>query len=343
MVNKVSPRMHPTNNISMFSYKCTLAMQRLLRAAFTAGVRHKSVIMALMAGFLALSAPSVKAEIFEVNITSGRFERHYTLVLPENGGEGRRLPTMIVLHGSMMSSKSMRRIFDIEEIAEREGWAVVYPDAYGRVWNDGRTQDIDAPNDVHFIVQLARHLVGRGIADPDRLYLVGLSSGGMLTFRVACEAPRVFAAYAALVANMPKDAMKRCRPGMGVPMLLINARHAKEPDTSGLSDWGVVQYASPAATTDFWRRNNGCDGPPQVKPMPDKDPSDGSTVTAEQHLTCTSGATVVSFMVENGSLLPPGVRIASRSPLLLFAGGRPNGDISAAEISWKFFRRFPAR
>lgn len=318
-------------------------MWRLLRCAFTYAVHHKHVSVAAATGFFVLFAAAAKAESFEADITSGRITRHYTLVMPMNSGEGRRLPTVIVLHGSLMSGKSMRKIFGLEEIGEREAMAVAYPDANGRVWNDGRVQDIDAVNDVHFVIQLARHLVDRGIADPDRLYLVGLSSGGMLTYRVACEAPRVFAAYAALVANMPKNIMKRCRPGVGVPMLLINARYAREPDISGFGDWQAVELATPASTIDFWRHNNGCDGAPQVRPMPDNDPTDGSTVTAEQHPNCASGATVASFMVENGSLLPPGAKIAPRSPLLTIAGGRPNADISAADITWKFFRRFPAR
>jgi polyhydroxybutyrate depolymerase len=126
-------------------------------------------------------------------------------------------------------------------------------------------------------------------------------------------------------------------------MLLINSRRAKEPDVSGPGEWARADIATAAATLNFWRRNNGCEGPPQVRMMPDKEPQDGSTIAAEQHLICSSGATVVSFMSESASLLPPGAKVPNGSPLVALTGGRPNADISSADIVWKFFRRFPAQ
>lgn len=340
MVNKVSLQSNPAGDGPMIFCNLASALRRLMPPVFKN--LHNTVIAVVAVGLFAVSVQSAKAAGFEVEMKSGRFQRHYTLVLPDGITKG-PLPTIIVLHGTMMSGKSMRNLFELDEIANREGAAVVYPDANGRVWNDGRTQDIDAPNDVHFVIQVARQLVERGIADQDRLYLVGLSSGGMLTFRVACEAPRVFAAYAALVANIPDDVMRRCRPGQGVQMLLINSRQAKEPDVSGPSEWSRADIVTAAATLNFWRRNNGCEGAPQARVMPDKDPDDGSIINAEQHLTCSSGATVVSFMTESGSLLPPGTKRSGGGPLMTLASGRPNGDISSADITWKFFRRFPAQ
>lgn len=340
MVNKVSLQSNTAGERRIFFRTLVRAALRLVSSV---SQRHHNRVRSVLAmALLALFPAAVQAGNFEVDVKSGRFDRHYTLVLPDGPIKG-PLPTVIVLHGTLMSGKSMRKVFGLDEIADREGMAVVYPDANGRVWNDGRTQDIDAPNDVHFVIQIARQLVDRGIADQEKIYLVGLSSGGMLTFRVACEAPRVFAAYAALVANMPDELMRRCQPGMGVPMLLINSRRAKEPDVSGPGEWTHAEITTATATLNFWRRNNGCEGAAQVRVMPDKDPQDGSTITAEQHLTCSSGATVVSFLTESSSLLPPGARVSSGSQLLALTGGRPNSDISSADISWKFFRRFPAQ
>ena len=73
--------------------------------------------------------------------------------------------------------------------------------------------------------------------------------------------------------------------------------------------------------------------------MPDRDLEDGSTVAAEQYQDCTTGTPVVSFMVEGEGYLPPGARLNKR-PTLVSALGRPNRDISTADVSWKFFRRF---
>ena len=93
-------------------------------------------------------------------------------------------------------------------------------------------------------------------------------------------------------------------------------------------------------TVDFWQRRNGCEGRSQEKPLPDKDDSDGSTVVARQFAECRSGSPVVLLTVEGGGHLPPGAQVGNR-PMLRAMLGRANQDISAADISWKFFKRFP--
>lgn len=200
-------------------------------------------------------------------------------------------------------------------------------------------------DDVGFITAIARRLVADGVADPRRLYLVGVSNGGMMAFRVACEAPGVFAAYAAIVANMPVRLLRNCEPGQGVPMLIMNATGDRIIPYHG----GALGFAgrhgrvaSTEASLDFWRRNNGCDEQRQTRPLPDKDTRDGSTVLAEQYNRCRSGAPAVLITIEGSGHLPPGVEIEAR-PLVETFLGKANRDISAADISWKFLRRFPEK
>ena len=289
---------------------------------------------------LALSVAGAAAETFSASLDSSGSERHYSVFMPDDMPRERRLPAVIALHGPLMTGRSMRTLFGMERLAQREGFAVVYPDSRGPRWNDGRDPRDAGPDDVRFINLLARHLVSRGLADPRRLYLVGMSSGGMLTYRIACETPETFAAYAAVVADMPKPVAEACRKNIGVPMLIINSKRDPIPQDGDQAEWEPENVLPGAWTIDFWRRNNGCEGAPQVKPMPDKDANDGSTVTAGQYLNCRTRAPLVSFTVENGGHLPPGAQVGNR-PLLLSVLGRPNKDISAADISWKFFRRFP--
>jgi poly(3-hydroxybutyrate) depolymerase len=78
-----------------------------------------------------------------------------------------------------------------------------------------------------------------------------------------------------------------------------------------------------------------------MKPLPDKDQRDGSTVLARQFGDCQSDAAVVLLTVEGGGHLPPGADIGNRPLLRSILGGPANQDISAADVSWKFFKRFP--
>ena len=280
------------------------------------------------------------------SIRVGGTERSYLMVTPPGAGRG-PLPVVVALHGALMDGRAMSRSFGLDAVAAREDFVAVYPDGLSRRWNDGRRapweRRSESVDDVGFLARLARHLVERGIADPDRLYLVGASNGGMMTFRMACEAPGAYAAYAAIIANMPAGLARSCRPGRGVPMLIMNStKDPMIPWEGGSLGWGG-RYGKVVSTEDslaFWQRNNGCDGPRQQHALPDKDHKDGSTVMAEQYNKCKSGAPVVLITVAGGGHLPPGATLVAR-PLIEGILGKANRDVSAADISWKFFRRFP--
>ncbi len=291
-------------------------------------------------GMALLPAP-VAAETIHGRLRTGASDRSYVVFIPDSAPVDRRLPVVIALHGPLMTGRSMRALFGMDALAERDGFAIAYPDSRGPRWNDGRGITEAGPDDVRFINLLARRLVTQGIADPGRLYLLGMSSGGMLTYRVACETPETFVAYAAVVADMPKRVARQCRHNTGVPMLIINSLRNVLPRDGDQAEWEPENMLSGNWTVDFWRRLNGCEGVPQVKEMPDSDPDDGSTVTAEQYVNCRTRMPLVSFTVEGGGHLPPGAQIGHR-PLLLSVLGRPNRDISSADIAWKFFRRFRA-
>lgn len=301
-----------------------------------------SLILGAAAAFSAIS--QTRTEIFSDSIRSGGQERRFVLDLPDGAPRGKPLPTVIALHGALMSGTSMRRIFGMDEISQQEKFAVAYPNGLQRRWNDGRKDGFSRePNDVSFIRKLAEHLVRERVADPDRLYLLGISNGGMMVYRVACEAPRLFAAYAAVVATMPENIAEDCPRGEGVPMLIINSTDDKLIPWEG-GDVGPGGFfgsvLSTKETVDFWRRRNGCRGKADFKPLPDRNEFDGSTVLAEQYSDCRSESPVVLLTVEGGGHLPPGADIGDR-PLLRSILGRANQDISAADVSWKFFKRFP--
>jgi polyhydroxybutyrate depolymerase len=144
---------------------------------------------------------------------------------------------------------------------------------------------------------------------------------------------------------MPVDVAAACKPGRAVPMLVINATN--DPlipwDGGALGPRGRQgAVVSTAETVDFWRRHNGCSETAEKRPLPDKDARDGSTVDAEQYSSCRSGAPVVLVTVEGGGHIPPGAEIGPR-PLVTAILGKDNRDISAADLSWKFFRQFPPR
>jgi polyhydroxybutyrate depolymerase len=126
----------------------------------------------------------------------------------------------MVLHGAGGSPDRIVRRSGFVEAAARHGFAAAFPRGIDRQWNDGReSRHVD---DVGFLRRLAEELAGRGIADPARLYIAGISNGGMMTFRMLCEASDLFAGAGTIVANMPASVGAGCWPGRPVPVVMFN-------------------------------------------------------------------------------------------------------------------------
>jgi pimeloyl-ACP methyl ester carboxylesterase len=69
-------------------------------------------------------------------------------------------------------------------------------------------------DDVAFLRALIDKLVKDGLADPPRIYLVGVSNGGMMAYRMAAEAPELFKAVAVVsaVLDVPPENVKAAMP-----------------------------------------------------------------------------------------------------------------------------------
>lgn len=299
----------------------------------------------VLLGFAAVSQGS--ADEWHGDMTVEGEERSYTVFIPDKVSQRREpAPTVFVLHGGFGSGDRVRRYLSLDRVAEREGFVVVYPDGMEGGWNDGRETMIrkrfhgDPPDDVLFLTRLADSLIARRIADPQRIYVTGVSNGGMMTFRLACEASNVFAAFAPVIANMPEILVRDCEPERGVPILVINGTD----DPLMPYDGGAIRFLgqrggwviSTAETMAFWRRNNRCFERPETRSLPDRDRSDGSRVVMDYNVRCDSGAPVILLSVEGGGHRVPGAA-RGRGFLGRAILGRQNNDISAAEVIWRFF------
>jgi polyhydroxybutyrate depolymerase len=134
-----------------------------------------------------------------------------------------RAPTVIVLHGALITADYTELWYGFAEAAKKHGFAVAYPRGLGLLWNDGRKGAWGSgADDVGFLKRLARELVTRGTTDPERLYLAGVSNGGMMALRMLCEAPDAFAGIATVIASMPEGVGTRCRSRPPMSVLMFN-------------------------------------------------------------------------------------------------------------------------
>jgi polyhydroxybutyrate depolymerase len=161
---------------------------------------------AVLLGLLVGLCRSCLAEELQIDMRDGS---RTAILRPAPRG---RAPTVIVLHGALISAEYTELWYGFAEAAAKHGFAIAYPRGLGLQWNDGR-QGVwgSTADDVGFLKRLARELVTRGVANPDRLYLAGVSNGGMMALRMLCEAPDQFAGIATVIASMPELVGARCR------------------------------------------------------------------------------------------------------------------------------------
>lgn len=85
----------------------------------------------------------------------------------------------------------------------RHGFIVAYPDSIDGRWNylHGIPGAAAGPDDPGFLLALTDLLSETYNIDPGRRYLIGISNGGFMAQRIACDARVRFAAFASVAAG----------------------------------------------------------------------------------------------------------------------------------------------
>ncbi|MGH6840100.1 MAG: alpha/beta hydrolase family esterase, partial [Methylocella sp.] len=170
--------------------------------------------------FLALTGfPSAaSAAAGRVTIVSDGVPRTAILVQHRRLKQARR-PSVLILRGSREKGARLRRTFGIEEMARSSGAVLIYPEPLAGNWGDA--QGPEARRDLDFIHDLIAKLIGRGIADRNKVFLVGIGTGGIMALRLACDEKNAFAGMAVLAASLPPDLETSCKPAHPIPFMMI--------------------------------------------------------------------------------------------------------------------------
>lgn len=259
---------------------------------------------------------------------------------------GKKSPVVFALHGAKGTADRVSGYLGLNAVAEREGFVVVYPQGEKNRWNDGRAagkaggSEVSSANDVEFLNGLADALIVQGVADANRLYMLGISNGGFMGFTLACHGASRFAAYAGVIASMPVEAVSKCQPGRAVPVMMINgtADEIIRYD-GGPGKFGINGNAPPMDVALRFASLSGCRSLSAV-PLPDTDPNDGTKVVVTSWSGCGPGGGVMMYSVEGGGHQAPARGKTGGGVVLeMFLGARSR-DFDTAEAAWAFFKDF---
>lgn len=273
------------------------------------------------------AAPRTPGEHW-VDVSHDGLARRALVYVPASVGL-RKVPLVMVLHGGFGDPVGMRLSCGMDAVADREGFAVVYPEGLDGHWNDGREEQRGAQvadaDDVGFLRGLVGTLVRRFEVDPERVYATGISNGSMMCHRLAVEASDVFAAFMTVAGTIPRTVAAETLP-RPVPMLIVHG--TEDP----LCAWdGGDQTVSVQETVAEYVARNRCRTETTTR-LPNTDPRDGTQVLRTVHEG--GRAPVVLLEVRGGGHTWPGGSGSSGRSAIVGAASR---DISASEEAWAFF------
>jgi polyhydroxybutyrate depolymerase len=277
-------------------------------------------------------------------IAVGGETRSYRLYIPPSL-RAAPVPVVIALHGAVQSASEFETDLGLNRIAQRENFAVVYPEGVNRVWDDARPPMmrlgyiVPPGDDVPFIASIVRRLVSEGIADPNRVYLAGLSMGGFMAARMACERSDLFAAFAIMAATIPEQYRKTCAPRRPLPALLIHGTFDPIVPWIGIPMAGAG-ILSAADTAQFFADLAGCMAyADSMRPGLDR----SGKVEIRRWSICRDNLSVMLYTIPGGGHLPPSAEPGRGDTFVSWFLQERSHSIDAAEEIWNFFRQYRAR
>ncbi len=133
------------------------------------------------------------------SFTGASGTRAFKLFVPQVPA-GQALPLVVMLHGCTQNPDDFAAGTRMNELAEAQGVAVLYPEQAARsnahrCWNWFTPEDQKrGAGEPALIAGMVRHVAATHAIDPERIYVAGLSAGGAMAAILAREYPDLFAA-----------------------------------------------------------------------------------------------------------------------------------------------------
>ena len=259
-------------------------------------IRSLMVFMAIISMSANLFAQTQSMQIAGVN-------RTYIVHAPSGLNKP---PFVLNIHGYNMDAASEQSYTKMDQVADREKFIVVYPNAINKSW------DLSGANDFTFLLAIIDSIDKKYKIDRNRIYACGFSQGGFMSFQLACRYSTVFAAIAPTSGTV-SGACNLQRP---VPMRL----------TFGTNefDGGAEQTAQFMKSVTKWVGLLNCPESPKItRPYPSSNPN--SLVTRLYYGPCDQGTEVIADSIRTGG---------HEWPM------NTNDRINNSEETWAFLKKF---
>lgn len=256
---------------------------------------------------LMLAAATASAQAIDL----GRGELPVTV--PAGYDAATPTPLIVLLHGYTSSGAGQDSYMGFSAIADQYGFLLVAPDGdkeaggdENRFWNASSAccnfyqSDVDDSAYILDIINTAKQDFN---VDPNRVYLVGHSNGGFMSYRAAYDHSESIAAIASLAGASHAD--ERIPPANPVHVLQI---HGTDDGTIAYEGADIAGNAYPSAldTVSQWAAYNGCSDQAADRELrdlvADLDGHESSSVVFNRG--CKEGGSSELWTISDGSHVP---------------------------------------
>lgn len=254
-------------------------------------------------------------------VTSGGQGRTFKLHVPPDYQPGTPIALVLSFHGGGSNSFDQEVITNFSDLADQASFIVAYPNAIGSpsTWDASPESHIIA--DVQFVRDLIAHLENKLDIDPRRIYATGLSNGGGMVNRLACDLSDKIAAIGPVAGTF--HFWQECEPTRPVPVVAFHGTADPVVPYEGEKGENATGLPSIQEWAAAWAARNGCD-PEPVSAIKSE------STTAETWENCTDSATVTLYTIAGGGHAWVSPRFDA-----VFTG------VDAAPITWDFFKAHP--
>ncbi len=262
-------------------------------------------------------------------ITVGGVERRFLLYRPASLPPG-PVPLVVMIHGGGGSAQGAERFYGWDAEADAGHFAVAFPDGTDRGWAVGGgccgTPGSTGVDDVAFISQLVDTVSHQLPIDPTRVYATGISEGGMLSYRLACQSS-VFAAVAPDSATL----LGGCPSPRPISMLHIHGTADARIRYDGSPGAGVNHITGVAvpALNEMWRSIDRCAAPSVTR----------AGVVTTSTAACPGNRAVELITIAGAGHQWPGAVCTAKC--VRGASDPPSTALDATHTIWQFFAAHP--
>ena len=279
----------------------------------------------ILVAFLCLVLDATAAETVRYTMKYKGEVRTYWLYVPE--GAGPATPLVLVLHGYGGSAEGYCP--SMLEVAEREGFAVCYPDGLpdpkgGKSWNVGYPfQEGMEVNDIKALCKIARAVQKKYNLSHDNAFLTGNSNGGEMCYLMALSKQDVFRAVAPISGLMLVWMYRELEAPKPIPVFELHGSEdttsLMEGDLTNEGGWG--EYMPVHQAVNYFVAKNRC---LQEKrdTIPGKTPDNGRYVVRYKYTDGIDGIETWLYVIVHGK----------------HSWGVD--DIDTGEVVWEFFSKY---